>query len=336
MLPLLVPLLPSSSPPPPPQQVLTLSFISLSGVRYHDAQPVFAIAQESDSLGNPGVILVSFDYGYNWRPVSAFQPAMWRSIALNADGSILVATAQNQSALYVSGFRSDPPIGVVVAAGAAAGVAYGVGIGTGVPVNYVIMQCTNAAQVVARGGTLSATGGCVAARTQSMSSSMPIVDSQSGGLQIKNMAGNDYIKVYDAGLNATMWKVWDPSSSQGSMKLLMPVASSGPRAEGMMASSSQQMNSAETNNNGNAVSTSSTGVLPKLGGVVSSNQGSPVSTDAGNHVVQTGASNITAATPQAQSDTTSSMPTVSAAPRITCCVLILCAISITMIFALLW
>jgi len=72
---------------------------------------------------------VSFDFGANWKLVSALQPASWVGFALNADGSILVATAQNQSALYVAGFRPDPPIGVVVAAGAAAGVALGVGIG---------------------------------------------------------------------------------------------------------------------------------------------------------------------------------------------------------------
>jgi len=187
-----------------------------AGVRYHDSSPVFAIAQEKDSTGLPGAIYVSFDYGSNWRLVSALQPASWRGLALNVDGSILVATAQNQSTLYVSGLRPDPPIGVVVAAGAAAGVALGVGIGTvsgskvicydsitftcdhcltdeyfhicdyaygtsrhlinrllsfidgitqGVPVNYVIMQCTNAAQVIARGGRPS-TGGCVATQNQ--------------------------------------------------------------------------------------------------------------------------------------------------------------------------
>jgi len=91
-----------------------------------------AAAQERDSSGFPatGLVYVSFDFGVTWKRISALQPAAWIGVALNADGSILVGTAQNQSTLSVSGFRPDPPIGLVVAAGAAAGVGLGVGLGT--------------------------------------------------------------------------------------------------------------------------------------------------------------------------------------------------------------
>jgi len=58
------------------------------------------------------------------------------------------------------------------------------------------MQCTNAGQVLARGGRPN-TGTCTAqpAAQQALMKALPMVDSETGELEIQKMEGKYYVKV---------------------------------------------------------------------------------------------------------------------------------------------
>jgi len=152
---------------------------------------------------------------------------------------------------------------------------------------------------------------------------MPIVDIESGQLQVKSLGGNDYVKVYDSVLNATVWKVWDYPPSSESMSLLMPAALSGGQ-DGMMPSSSPLGGNHDedgTDDDDKAAASATTSLLPKLGGVapsnqmVSSTQHTSVSTGTDNQGEQTTSGNEEAVMDKGDDASTSSFSSVSGASR---------------------
>jgi len=95
--------------------------------------------------------------------------------------------------------------------------------GTGVPVGLTIMQCTNAGQVLSRGGNVPTTGGCVASANQAvLMKAIPILDSENQELQLRKVDGQDYVKVWDPSLGAETWQVWTPPSDATTTDLGQP------------------------------------------------------------------------------------------------------------------
>ena len=92
--------------------------------------------------------------------------------------------------------------------------------GTGVPVGLLLMQCTNAGQVVARAGTAPGGGSCVAAAQPQVMSAVPILDNEDGTLELRSAGGRDYVKVYDPALGKATWQVMPPDMATAYSSLL--------------------------------------------------------------------------------------------------------------------
>ena len=138
--------------------------------------------------------------------------------------------------------------------------------GTGVPVGYLVLQCTNAGQVLARGGQLAASQQCVAARNQVLMSATPIVDNEEGTLEFKTNNGNNYIKVYDPALNATRWKLWNlPILSPGN-------SDTGGDMSSLLSQPADQASMGLQGAEAQAVNDGPNLLLPKLGGLTSFGQ----------------------------------------------------------------
>ena len=74
---------------------------------------------------------------------------------------------------------------------------------------YLLLQCANLGQVLARGDTLRINGqtlNCVRAQTQQVMSAVPIVVDDGENLEIKAIGDKSYTTIFDPAVKATSWQ----------------------------------------------------------------------------------------------------------------------------------
>ena len=82
------------------------------------------------------------------------------------------------------------------------------------------MQCTNAGQVITRGGQVGGGGGnCVATPQAQVMRAVPILD-EDGNLEVMSVVGQKYVKVYDPALGIERWEYMPPDTTSPYSKLL--------------------------------------------------------------------------------------------------------------------
>jgi len=170
-------------------------------------------------------------------------------------------------------------------------------------------------------------------------SSMPIVDGESGMLQIQSAGGKDYVKVYNPSLNSTTWKAWSPPSS-GEITLLTPLSARGPdRPDQDDATTSNQPAGVDNQpagfeaNDDNAIATSL--LLPKVGEMLSPDKEEVVPFEG---ITSSSLAESEIAEGQAENkDATSALSaTVSGAPRSVGSLIIICVVSSCTILTMWW